>query len=623
MGYKVRFRKDINGLRAVAVIAVVLFHFNPVWMPGGFAGVDVFFVISGFLMTSIIFRGIEQDNFSIVRFYAARANRIFPALAVLCLSLLVFGWFTLLDFDFDRLSKHVLSSIVFVSNIVYWRESGYFDAVSHEKWLLHTWSLSVEWQFYILYPLALVFMRKFMPIKTMRLIVLSGAVIGFAGCTVATYKWPDFAYYLLPARAWEMLIGGVAYLYPLRVREASKKYFEWAGLLLILGSYFFVSKESPWPGYLALFPVFGAFLLIQSQRYDSLITGNIVFQKIGTWSYSIYLWHWPLVVYLNNNYPSDTEIIVIIMVALSVFLGFASNHYVESNVRGLRSLLLLSFVTATLPVTVLSSKGYFSNRDASNDSRSDILKRYADYKMDPEGWFGDCNAKNRLALTGEPNVKSRCISSKYKEGVFLWGDSHIGSIVPGIRNIVPEKIPVYQLTSSGCSPSFIMKRNGFNAYDIGCDYSNEQAYKAIQRLKPRVVILGQAGGHEKMDWIHTIKALKLFGVSKIIVLGPLPQWKPSLPIVYVQRHMGQNFISDYGFDLEVLALNKFMKAKLENESSVRYIDILSKLCTFDGNLPKCQVKIDNTLIAFDYGHLTTEGSYFLAENYLIDEIRYW
>lgn len=143
------FRKDINGLRAFAVIAVVLFHFNSAWSPGGFAGVDVFFVISGFLMTSIIFRGIEQNSFSVIKFYIARANRIIPALALLCFVLLVGGWFYLTPVEYKALGKHAASSVSFVSNFIYLTEAGYFAASSHEKWLLHTWSLSVEWQFYI------------------------------------------------------------------------------------------------------------------------------------------------------------------------------------------------------------------------------------------------------------------------------------------------------------------------------------------------------------------------------------------------------------------------------------------------------------------------------------------
>ncbi len=137
------FRKDINGWRAIAVIAAVLFHFHENWIPGGFAGVDIFFVISGFLMTAIIFRGLEKDNFSIVNFYVARTNRIIPPLAVLCFALFIFGYIYLVPFDFEISGKHIASSMVFFSNLIYWKESNYFDAQSQEKWLLHTWSYSI------------------------------------------------------------------------------------------------------------------------------------------------------------------------------------------------------------------------------------------------------------------------------------------------------------------------------------------------------------------------------------------------------------------------------------------------------------------------------------------------
>lgn len=322
-----QFRKDINGLRAIAVIAVVLFHFNASWMPGGFAGVDVFFVISGFLMTGIIFRGIEQDNFSILKFYIARANRIIPALALLCLVLIVFGWFYLTPLEYRALGKHAASSVSFVSNFIYWTEAGYFDAASHEKWLLHTWSLSVEWQFYILYPLILVIMRKFLSIKMMKAMLLAGTALGFIFCVVSTYKWPHASYFLLSARAWEMIIGGVAYLYPFTLQKNRKKFVEWTGLALVVGSYFLISAENPWPGYLALFPVLGSFLIIQAQRNDSIITSNIVFQKIGAWSYSIYLWHWPLVVIIYI-FPLPNYYIYPGM-ALSILFGFLSYKYVE------------------------------------------------------------------------------------------------------------------------------------------------------------------------------------------------------------------------------------------------------------------------------------------------------
>jgi len=159
------FRYDINGLRAVAVIAVVLFHFNPAWLPGGFAGVDVFFVISGFLMTSIIFNKMENNSFNLFEFYVARVNRIIPVLAVIGIVLLVFGWFYLLPLDYRDLSRQVEKSVLFTSNILFTEGDGYFEQNEKTKWLLHTWSLSVEWQFYIFFPIILLALRRFFFIK--------------------------------------------------------------------------------------------------------------------------------------------------------------------------------------------------------------------------------------------------------------------------------------------------------------------------------------------------------------------------------------------------------------------------------------------------------------------------
>ena len=227
------FRADVNGLRAIAVIAVVLFHFQPSLMPGGFAGVDVFFVISGFLMTGIIFRSFERNNFSLIDFYIARANRIVPALTALCIVLLILGWFFLTPIDYKALGKHVSSSIGFFSNIKYWGEAGYFDASSHEKWLLHTWSLSVEWQFYIIYPLVLIALKKFISIEAIKIVLVFSTILGFIFCVFATYYWPSFSYYLIPSRAWEMMIGGVVYLYKMKKHFNYQKLMEWVGLILI------------------------------------------------------------------------------------------------------------------------------------------------------------------------------------------------------------------------------------------------------------------------------------------------------------------------------------------------------------------------------------------------------
>lgn len=356
-----KFRKDINGIRAIAVVAVVLFHFNAAWMPGGFAGVDVFFVISGFLMTGIIFRGIEQNSFSLGKFYMARASRIIPALAALCLCLLVFGWFYLIPLDYETLGKHATNSIAFFSNHTYFNEAGYFDSASHRKWLLHTWSLSVEWQFYLLYPLLLLLLHKFFTIAAMKRIVVAGTVIGFVYCVYASMQTPDAAYYLLPSRAWEMLVGGVAYLYPLTVPQKLKKYLEWLGLLFIIGAYCLITPSDAWPGYLAAFPVLGVFMIIQAKHEASVFTSNIVAQKLGAWSYSIYLWHWPLVVAIYYFDLADYYIYPGML--LSVLLGFLSYQLVErqnfkSSLRGIKAVLTFKPLYMMILVAIVGRVTY-------------------------------------------------------------------------------------------------------------------------------------------------------------------------------------------------------------------------------------------------------------------------
>ena len=305
-------------------------------------------------MTGIIFRGIEQDNFSILRFYIARANRIVPALAVLCLVLLIFGWFYLIPLEYKTLGEHAGSSLGFFSNIVYWTEVGYFDAAAHKKWLLHTWSLSVEWQFYIIYPLVLVAMRKFMSLSAMKLTILLGTILGFAFCVVATYQWPDLAYYMLPTRMWELTLGGVAYLYPFNMPDNRKKPLEWFGLLLIVGSYFFIPKGTLWPGYIAIFLVFGTFLLIQSQRNDSFITGNIIFQKLGAWSYSIYLWHWPFVV-MNSKYHLGYNVYIYFLI--SILCGFLSFYFIETKKVSIKKTIILFASSLFIAVCVIVTSG--------------------------------------------------------------------------------------------------------------------------------------------------------------------------------------------------------------------------------------------------------------------------
>ena len=445
------FRYDINGLRAIAVIAVVLFHFNPAWVPGGFAGVDVFFVISGFLMTGIIFRGLENDSFNLFKFYVARANRIIPALAVLCLVLLVFGWFYLTPLDYKALGKHVASSVGFLSNVIYWRESGYFDAASHEKWLLHTWSLSVEWQFYILYPIALVVLKKFLSLENLKRLIVIGTVLGFCLSVIATMKWPNPAYYLLPTRAWEMMMGGVAFLYPWSLSENRKKVAELIGLALILGSYAFVSSDIPWPGHFALLPVLGSYLIIIANQQSSVITSNQVFQCLGKWSYSVYLWHWPVVVF--GGY-FDVQNWYLYGLPLSVLLGFASFRFVESlsfysfsSWRKALNVKPLWFVLFLIPF------GFFVY----------ITSGFLDFKYNGHKKALLLEQINAVGDWGYPSSELYYNGARYRElkgdegyssaNLFV-GDSLIEQYYPKVKQLVVsgDMPTTYFFTEGGCMP---------------------------------------------------------------------------------------------------------------------------------------------------------------------------
>tara|TARA_R110002020_G_scaffold273609_1_gene488787 strand:- start:720 stop:2666 length:1947 start_codon:yes stop_codon:yes gene_type:complete len=643
-----KFRKDINGLRAFAVIGVLLFHFNASWMPGGFAGVDVFFVISGFLMTGIIFRGIEQEKFSILNFYVARANRIIPALTLLCLVLLIFGWFYLTPLEYKALGKHAASSIGFLSNFIYWTEAGYFDAASHEKWLLHTWTLSVEWQFYIIYPLILIAMRKFLSIKTMKLSILVATVLGFIFCVVASYKWLDPSYYLLPTRAWEMLIGGVAYLYPFTLQEDRKKLLERIGLALVIGSYFLISAENVWPGYLALFPVVGSFLIIQAQRNDSIITNNIVFQKIGTWSYSIYLWHWPLVVVIYTF--ALPEYYIYIGMALSVLLGFLSYKYIEKiKFRNDVSSTLGYFRSKSMyaaVITGLLATAIFLNYEKLSPLRLTKSQMVViEQQRFPPGM--SCKKVSSKALDG-------CIYGEGPIKAIIIGDSHArtqnvaisnrsslfgGSILSFSLTACVTIKDVYRVDENGKNPKYDCGELVANAIDIATKKYPDIPIIIINRLSLYI-----HGHNEKKDFklqkptyfvdkvfaerndeyknnisFHVIDTIcDLTKSNPVYLMKPTPEMIQNVPMEMFRslslREEDQTIKitrdqykqrQDFAFKIQDKAIQK---------CGARILDPTHYLCDKE----YCYGDIDGTPLYYDDDHLNSYGSEVISHIY--DEV---
>ncbi len=477
------FRLDINGLRAWAVVAVVLFHFGVPGFSGGFSGVDVFFVISGFLMAGIVIGGLEQGCFSLFGFYMARARRIVPALLVTVVIVLVAGAFILMPGDYQELGRHARESVLFTSNHQYLAEAGYFDTVSHEKWLLHTWSLSVEWQFYLIYPLALVALQRFMPGRTCMLwLHVAGLLVSLGLSVLWVMDTPERAFYMLPARAWEMLLGGTVFLLVgARVFSArSQRVLEWVGFALILLTLLFVDASSAWPGALALLPTLGAALVLAAGCQGSLWTGSRIAQWFGTRSYSIYLWHWPLAVGLTYFDHGREWGWVALAILVSLILGNLSYQLVEVPARrwlgGRSNLRALGWLLVALIVVAVA---------AQMVRRSGFPERLPEAIAAIEAERHNKNPRQDECLDAE----ARCVFGGDQVAALVIGDSHADSIVTAVADALPDpQQGVYFKAESGC-----LLVQGAHAVRPGkqedCETLKQELFGGLETLHPGAPVI--------------------------------------------------------------------------------------------------------------------------------------
>jgi len=612
------FRKDINGLRAIAVLAVVLFHLRPNLLPGGFIGVDIFFVISGYLMTSIIIQGLQQEHFSIRGFYLARARRILPALIVLSITLLVFGWLYMLPVEYKLLGKHIFSSIGFFSNIVYWSEASYFAALADEKWLLHTWSLSVEWQFYIIYPLVISLAYKIFNFKYLKLFILIATVLCFFLAIYFTNRWPTSSYFFLSSRAWEMLVGAIAFLYPISSRHVTTKWIEVLGILLIAAALIFVSSADFWPSYLAMLPVLGTYFIIIASNQKSPVTANVPFQAIGKISYSVYLWHWPIVVlgmsigYLNESWYAVAGLII------SLALGGISYRFVESVNWRIRHVLIgvLFVLTFAAGYFVFSTNGAITSyRSISVSQKAEFASRY-----DRKNYLGEieklyrqeCNFFDEKTMTAKNyDIDESCTLRSNADGIFLWGDSHAQALSYGLSSHIPPNMSFYQVTSAGCSPNLNDTSTQKGEFKKACDTSNRYALEKIEALKPSVVVLAQRANHESGNFEELAERLTAYGVKKVVLIGPVPQWLPSLPNAIIKRHWEKgSYIDDRSIDKSILKTNLLLREKFSANKNLLYISLIDNLCV--GTNCMAIVTDKYVPLVWDYGHLTPQGSEYVA-----------
>lgn len=435
------FRSDINGLRAWAVVAVVLYHFGVPGFSGGFVGVDIFFVISGFLMTGIVVRGLERGDspqYFIASFYMARARRILPALIGLCAVLLVLGYWVLLPVDYKALGTHAVFSLAFLSNIQFWREAGYFDAASHEKWLLHTWSLAVEWQFYLLLPLVLLVVWKWRPgRRPVFAAIVVGLLSSLALSMVGTQLRPTAAFYLLPTRAWEMLAGGLVYLLTSRwaLSARQRTTLEATGIALVIGSIAGFDASSPWPGWRALAPVLGTVAVLLAAQPFSRWTGSAVAQWLGTRSYSLYLWHWPIAVSLAYlEWQMDPKSIAAGMV-LTLILGDLSYRLVETPARIHLSRFRIGWSTAVL----LGCSLAVAVPAAGVRMKEGIAGRFSPEIEVVAGESNNKKPRRNECFTLGGTQSPSCMYGGDRLKAILIGDSHADAVTTGLAAAVLDE----------------------------------------------------------------------------------------------------------------------------------------------------------------------------------------
>lgn len=455
---KFRYRPEIDGLRAVAVVAVVLFHAGGFRCTGGYVGVDVFFVISGFLITSLIWKDLESGRFTFAHFWERRARRIVPAMAVLTFATLVAGWFLLLPTDYKKLGQASASQAVFAANVYYWQESDYFDADADEKPLLHTWSLAVEEQFYMFVPFLMwgLFRSTALRGRAAVISILSaGFILSFAASIYVVARSPSTAFYLLPTRAWELLTGALVAFLPTPLALLGRRYlrelFALAGLALILIPVFVYTAETPFPGLAALPPCLGTALIIwANERGDdkvptavgaALATRRVVF--IGLISYSLYLWHWPFLAFsryvtlapLTLGYRFLMRGAMLSLASLAAVLSW---KYVETpfRARKLGASRRSVFLFAGTGLLVILSGGLLCVDMKGFPQRFPRRAReFADAQFDFA--FKD-NLTTEDVVAGNL-VPIGVMNPSLPPTVLVWGDSHAMAAMPAIDAFLKQK----------------------------------------------------------------------------------------------------------------------------------------------------------------------------------------
>jgi peptidoglycan/LPS O-acetylase OafA/YrhL len=436
-----KYRKEIDGLRAIAVLPVILFHAGFTTFSGGFVGVDIFFVISGYLITTIIVDEMDKGSFSLLNFYERRARRILPALFFVMLCTLLFAWFLLPPDDMRSFAKSLVAVPLFISNLLFYRESGYFDTLTDLKPLLHTWSLAVEEQYYLLFPLFLIVAWKFGKRSIIAiLIIVSTISIVLAQWASSTH--PNFAFYMLPTRGFELLIGAIISLflnYKPRIISVSQS-LSLLGIALVTYSIFAFDRHTPFPSFYTLIPTIGTGLILIFANQNNIagkLLGHKLLVRIGLISYSAYLWHQPIFSLSKQVIPIEASTyLVLFLVGMSLALGYFNWKYLEKPFRnknkvGLKKLIVIVAIFSII-FFIFGIKGYLSNGYPNRQG----MEIYKDFDNDIEKiGYKKCTSSE---LTDGEKINYCYEASNGPVNAVIIGDSHAADKFYGIEKNITE-----------------------------------------------------------------------------------------------------------------------------------------------------------------------------------------
>ncbi len=594
---------------------VVLYHAFPQAMRGGFVGVDIFFVISGFLITGIIARELDQQRFSLAGFYNRRIRRIFPALLVVLCVVLVLGWLWMLPAAYAQLSADVFASAAFFANIALLLQSGYFDVEAAKKPLLHLWSLGIEEQFYLFWPLILMLAARL----RLSLFVVA-CVLGLASfaLNVALIGANPVATFYLPfTRAWELLAGAALACgwIKLSQSEIASNWRAGIGISLVAIAAAVLDTSSAFPGWWAILPVLGGALLLSAPNAWGCrhVLANPMMVWIGLISYPLYLWHWPLLVYFALiKFAPLTLLERGLIVGLSFAFAWATYRLVEipfrfgrpSPVR-LLSLCAGMALVAAAGVVVVENSGFDFRLPGEIRGMTEVVTQSSKWRVH------EC----LIDLSRETSFADSCVDQGRRPLILLWGDSTAGALMPGLRKAQESRsFGIAQFTSSSCVPALDTDVAG----TPNCRAINDKVLSLARELKPDIVLLHSTWDRYLDGVAGTVAALKKETGARVVVLGSVPWWKRGLPnevLRYFMLH--HQLIPERSGRAEADGSGATLRGRVV-PSGAEFVSVWDVMCNADG----CLTRIGDAasdISATDQVHLTEKGSVFLIQS-IIDRI---